>query len=135
MFDLHTNLALASVTVAPSPATSGTTFSMANGDAAMFPDPAGSGNTAYNVVFFPTGVNPTQATGEIGRITAKGAADSGGAGHTQFTIARTQESSGARTVIVGDQVMIGNTKQSLLNIEAPLLNFFPFVVSDRKSVV
>jgi hypothetical protein len=113
-FDQHTNTALAPVTVAPSPATSGTTISVSNANAAMFPTPTGTG---YNLVVFPTNTNPTQLNSEIVRLTAKGAADSGGAGNTQFTITRIQESSSARSIIVTDNIMIGSTAKVFTDIE------------------
>lgn len=114
MSDVHANFGYGVVTVAPSPATSGTALSVSNADAAAFPDPA-SGE--YNVTVWPDASQPTNGTAEILRFTAKGAADSGGAGHTQFTITRTQESTSARIVIIGDQLAISITKKTLTDVE------------------
>lgn len=111
MVDAHNNLAYGLVTVAPSPASSGTTLSIAQADAAAFSDPA-SGE--YNGVVWPTGSMPTKLNAEIVRITAK-AAPSGG--NVQFTITRTQEGTSARTILVGDQFIAGFTAKNLTDIE------------------
>lgn len=116
MPDAHANFAVApgGVTVAPSPAASGTTLSISNSDAAAFPDPASG---AYNVTIWPTGEQPLTSNAEIVRFTAKGAADSGGAGNTQFTIDREEEGTSARTIVTGDQVAMTITKKVLTDAE------------------
>lgn len=113
-FDAHKNFAYAHVSVAPSPATSGTTFSTTNSEAALLDDPSSG---AYNATIWAANQLPLSTNAEIVRITAKGAADSGGAGHTQFTISRTQESTSARSIQVGDQIAVSITRKVIKDIE------------------
>jgi len=101
--DARKNFALSTVATAPSPATSGTSLVLNAGDGANFPA------APFNAVIWPTGANPTRANAEIVRVTAKST--------DTLTITRTQESSSARTVIVGDQIMAGLTSKSLSDIE------------------
>ena len=110
-FDQHANFGYGVVTVAPIPASSGTTFSMSEAQAAYFPDPA-SGE--YNIVIWAFGAIPITTNAEIARVTAK-ASPSGG--NVQFTITRTQEGSSARAIIVGDQVALAITKKTIKDIE------------------
>ncbi len=111
MSDYVKNFVYGVVSVAPSPATSGTSLSLSDADAAVFPDPATVG--AYNVVVWPAGTKPLTANAEIVRITAK-ASPSGG--NTAFTITRTQESTNARTVVVGDQIALNLTAKTIEDI-------------------
>lgn len=111
MSDYVKNFVYGVVSVAPSPATSGTSLSLSDADAAVFPDPATVG--AYNVVVWPAGTKPLTANAEIVRITAK-ASPSGG--NTAFTITRTQESTSARTVVVGDQIALNLTAKTITDI-------------------
>lgn len=112
VFDTHTNFAYGAVTVAPSPASSGTTLSISTGDAANFPDPGAA--SPYNVIVFPTGTNPLSSNAEIVRVTAKA---SPFGGNVQYTIVRTQESSSARSILVGDQICNAVTAKALTDIE------------------
>lgn len=119
------NFGYATVAIAPSPATSGTTLSLTNTLAARFADPATVG--AYNVVVWAANQDPLPSNSEVIRITAKGAADSGGTGYTQFTIARLQEqdaanSMTARSIQVGDQIAANITKKTLADIQTILPN-------------
>jgi hypothetical protein len=117
-YDPLANFVYGVVAIVPSPAASGTTLSLTNAAATIFPDPASVG--AYNVTIWPTAVQPLSSNAEIVRITAKGADDSGGAGYVEFTITRTQESSSARTILVGDQIAATITKKTLLDIQQGL---------------
>src|SRR5438105_2262796 len=90
MPDAHANFAYSTVATAPSPATSGTSLVVASGDGAKFPA------TPFNVTIWPAGTQPTTANAEIARVTTR-ATDT-------LTITRAQESTSARTVIVGDQI-------------------------------
>src|SRR6266496_699956 len=121
-YDSHSNFVFARVTVAPSPATTGTTIGVSNADAALFPDPQGSGNTAYNPTVWPANQQPLSTNSEVLRFTAKGAADSAGTGNTQFTIQRLQEQNTAgtmtaRSIQVGDWIGINITKKWFTDIE------------------
>lgn len=101
--DLRKNFAYSTVATAPSPASSGTSLVVAAADGAKFPA------VSFNAIIWPAGVQPTTANAEIVRVTAK-ATDT-------FTITRTQESTSARTVVVGDQIAAGLTDKSLKDIE------------------
>jgi|SRR5665213_432272 len=116
-FDSHNLLAYGTITVAPSPDTSGTTLSMSNADAAQFSDP--SVTAPYNATDWPTATPlPLIGNSEIIRITAKGAANSGGSGNTEFTIVRVQEGSSARAITIGDQIANTETPKTLTDIES-----------------
>ncbi len=90
-FDNHANLAASTIATAPSPATSGTTLTVATGTGALFP------TAPFNCTIWPTGAQATAANSEIIRVTSKGSGDN-------WTIQRTQESTSARAIIVGDQI-------------------------------
>jgi hypothetical protein len=120
-FDGHFNLGYATIGVAPSPASSGTTIGISNSLAARFPDPATVGK--YNGVVWPANQLPLPTNAEFIRFAAKGASDSAGAGYTQYTIERLveQDAAGsmtARTIQVGDQVHAGPTKKWFIDIES-----------------
>jgi parallel beta-helix repeat protein len=119
-YDPHFNLGYATIGVAPSPATSGTTIGIANSLADRFPDPGSVGE--YNVTIWAPNTLPTPVNSEIVRFTAKGAVDSAGTGYTQYTIERLteQDASGsmtARTIVVGDWVIASITKKTIEDIE------------------
>lgn len=114
IFDSHENFSFGVITVAPSPATSGTTLSMSNSDAAKMPNPA---TANYNLVVWQKNTQPTSGVSEIIRVTARGVADSGGVGNTQFTIVRAQEGSSARVIVIGDWAGNNITKKWVTDIE------------------
>jgi hypothetical protein len=115
MSDYAKNFVYGVVTTAPSPATTGTTIKMSDADAAVFPDPATVGVGAYDVTVWPAGTKPLTANAEIVRITAKGASSGG---ETVFTITRQQQSTSARTVVVGDQIAMTITAKTVADIIA-----------------
>lgn len=102
MPDAYANFALSLVATAPSPATTGTSLVVTTGQGAWFPTPP------FNATIWPAGVLPTPANAEIVRVTAV-------AGNT-FTIARAQEGSTARTVIVGDQIAATITARTMTDV-------------------
>jgi hypothetical protein len=106
MIDPAANFAYGVVTTAPSPADTGTTLSISETEAANYPDPASVGE--YNVVVWPDGEKPLSSNAEIVRFTAKAAASGG---EVEFTIEREQEDTSARSIIVGDQLIIAITKK------------------------
>lgn len=83
------NFTYSTVAVAPSPATSGTSLTVSSGDGALFV----SGRPA---VIYPSGEAPLTTNAEIVTVSAV-------VGDV-LTIVREQESTSARTVIVGDQI-------------------------------
>ncbi len=102
--DAHKNFAYSTVATAPSPATSGTTLTVATGEGANFPA------APFNVTVWPVGTRPTNANAEILRVTNKGTGDN-------WTITRTQESTSARTIVVGDQIAATITSLTLTDAE------------------
>lgn len=113
-FDSKSNFGFGLVAIAPSPATTGTTFSMTNAEAALMPDPSTSN---YNLTIWQNNKRPILSNTEIVRVTARGAANSGGTGFTQFTITRQQEGTSARSIVSGDFVGNNITKKSFDDIE------------------
>ena len=108
--DAHTNLAFTTVATAPSPASSGTTLTVATGAGALFP------TAPFNVTVSPA--SATRATiasqAEILRVTSKGSGDN-------WTISRAAAGpNAARSIVVGDEVYLAMTKQVLDDIEGPL---------------
>lgn len=93
------NFSYSTVLTAPSPATSGTSLVLASGEGSLFPDPASVGS--FPIVIWPTGVNPLSTNAEIALVTARTS--------DTLTITRAQESTAARTVVAGDQVMYAPT--------------------------
>jgi hypothetical protein len=93
------NLAISTVATAPDPAASGTTLIVATGHGTRFPDPATDGS--FPVTIWPTASQPDPSNAEIASCTAR-------TGDT-LTITRAQEGTSARTVIVGDQIMLAIT--------------------------
>mgnify|MGYP000033994717 CR=1 FL=1 len=103
MPDLHKNFAYSVVATAPSPASSGTSLVVTAGEGALFP------TVPFNATIWPTATQPISTNAEIVRVTAI-ATDT-------LTIIRAQESSSARTVIVGDQIAATITNKTLTDAE------------------
>jgi parallel beta-helix repeat protein len=116
-FDAKSNFGFGLVAIAPSPATTGTTFSMTNAEAALMPDPSVAN---YNLTIWQNNKRPMGSNAEIIRVTARGAANSGGAGFTQFTITRQQEGTSARTIVSGDFVGNNMTKKWFDDVETSI---------------
>jgi hypothetical protein len=106
VFDAHKNFAWSLVATAPSPASSGTSLIITAGQGANFPA------APFNAVICPAGSLPTPANAEIVRVT--------NVSTDTFTITRAQESSSARTVVVGDQIFAAITAKTLTDVEALL---------------
>lgn len=104
-FDAHKNFAVSLIAVAPTPAASGTTFSITPGDGALFPA------VPFNAVIWPAGTHPTAANAEIVRVMASGTGDN-------WTATRTTETSNARSIAVGDQICAAITAKTLTDVEA-----------------
>lgn len=102
MPDAHANFAYSLVTVAPVPAASGLSLTVANG--AVFPA------VPFNAVVCPVGVLPLAANAEIVRVTGNAAG--------VLTILRQQESTSARAILVGDALFAAVTKKTLTDAEA-----------------
>lgn len=104
MPDNHKNFAVSLVATAPSPATSGTTLSVTTGEGALFPA------VPFNASIWPANAAPTAANAEVVRVTARST--------DALTIVRAQESSTARTVIVGDKIAASVTAKTLTDVES-----------------
>jgi hypothetical protein len=104
-FDAHTNFAYSTVATAPSPASSGTSLTVAGGTGVLFPTPP-----PFNAVVWPAGAHPEKANAEIVRVTAIPSTDT-------LTILREQEGTTARAIEVGDQIRAWITNWTLSNIE------------------
>src|SRR3990172_6513068 len=104
IFDAHKNFAYSTVATAPSPAASGTSLVVAAGDGAKFP------TVPFNATVWPVSVQPTTANAEIVRVTTIST--------DTFTITRTQESTSARTIVVGDQIAATITEKTLTDVES-----------------
>jgi hypothetical protein len=102
-FDAHANFGVSSVAVAPSPATTGTSLTVATGEGTRFPA------APFNVTLAPAGVLATPANAEIVRVTARSG--------DVLTITRAQEGSVARAVVVGDLCVASITAKALQDIE------------------
>lgn len=104
--DNRLNFSYSTVATAPSPATSGTSLVVASGDGAIFPA------VSFNAVIWPAGEQPTTTNAEIVRVT--------NVSTDTFTIDREEESTSARTVVIGDQIMAGVTKKMIDDIETDI---------------
>ncbi len=120
MADAHKNFAYSTVKTAPSPATSGTTLTVEDGDALKFP-PVPFNATVWAASSQPTQTGNTNTTAEIVRVTD--------IQDDEFTIIRQQESSENRTIIVGDQIAATTTNKTLTEAEAPLTYWSPLHVA------
>ncbi len=103
-FDAHNNFAYSTVATAPSPASSGTSLVVHAGDGALFPA------APFNATVWPVGVQPLTTNAEIVRVT--------NVSTDTLTIVRAQESSSARSIVVGDQIAVTITKKVITDIEA-----------------
>lgn len=104
--DLVQNFGYSTVAVAPSPATSGTTLTVAAGDGEEFP-PA-----PFNLIVWPApGPIPLDTNAEIVRVTSVST--------DTFTIVRqttTETSNASRAILVGDQVMLAGSAKTITDI-------------------
>lgn len=119
--DAHANFPLSTVATAPSPATSGTSLVVGSGHGTRFPA------VPFNATIKPAGIDPDPSNAEIVRVTAITT--------DTFTITRAQESSSARTVIVGDQIYAGITKKTLTDIETTVVTSLPGSPLNGDSVI
>ncbi len=103
MPDSHKNFSYSTVATAPSPATSGTSLVVAAADGTKFP------TVPFNATVWPAATQPTSTNAEVVRVTTIST--------DTFTITRAQESSSARTVVVGDQIAATVTAKTLTDVE------------------
>lgn len=103
MADAHKNFAYSTIATAPSPADSGTSLVVESGHGTRFPA------VSFNAVVWPAGAIPIPTNAEIVRVT--------NITTDTFTITRTQESTSARTIVVGDQIAATVTALTLTDVE------------------
>lgn len=103
MSDAHKNFAYSTVATAPSPASSGTSLTVQSGDGALFPA------VPFNATVWPTGALPLSSNAEIVRVTNRST--------DTLTITRAQESSSARSIVIGDQIAATITAKTLTDVE------------------
>lgn len=108
-YDTHGNFAYGTVVTAPSPATTGTVIVIGTSTFADFPSPT----TAYNCTDWPTGTFPLSSNAEIVRVLSKGTGGTLG-------VSRNAESSGTRSIAVGDQFAMTITKKVITDVEASI---------------
>jgi hypothetical protein len=106
LFDNHKNFAYSTVATAPSPADSGTSLTVETGHGSRFPAPS------FNATVWPVGEQPAVDNAEIVRIT--------GVAGDVLTIARAQEGTSARSIVVGDQIAATITAKTLTDVENAL---------------
>lgn len=106
MADAHKNFAYGTILTAPSPATSGTSFVLNGGQGSIMPA------VPFNGTVWPAGAQPTVSNAEIVRVTAIST--------DTLTIVRAQETTSARTVVVGDQFAAGITVKAITDVEAAI---------------
>jgi hypothetical protein len=104
--DAHANLAISTVAVAPSPATSGTSLTVATGHGTRFPAPP------FNATVQAAGALADPTNAEIVRVTAI-------VGDV-LTVVRAQEGTTARAIGVGDLLYAAITAKAFTDIEALL---------------
>jgi hypothetical protein len=112
-FDAHTNFAVSTVAVLPSPAVSGTSLTVASGEGARFPA------APFNATIAPIAAQPTPANAEIVRVTARTG--------DVLTIARAQEATAARTIQIGDLIAATITARTLTAIEGARGSWVPSI--------
>lgn len=115
-FDPHKNFSYSTVLTAPSPATSGTSLVVQAADGTKFPTPP------FNATVWPTAANPTGTNAEIVRVT--------GVATDTFTIVRAQETTTARSIIVGDQIAATVTAKTLTDVETASTGSLVFNAND-----
>lgn len=104
LFDAHANFAYSTVATAPSPASSGTSLIVGAGQGTRFPA------VPFNAAVWPANQIPTPDNSEIVRVT--------NISTDTLTIARAEEGSNARTIVVGDQIAATITTKTLTDLEA-----------------
>src|SRR5688500_14091111 len=105
-FDVLENFSYGTVSVAPSPAASGTALTLQTGEGALFPSPGVTGG--YNITLYPPDTGPLLSNAEIVRVT--------GIAGDALTFTRAQEGTSAKSVAVGWQVAFAPTAKTMQDI-------------------
>jgi hypothetical protein len=110
-FDYHPNFGQSNVAVAPSTPTAGTSLTITTGDVARLNLVA-----PFNMVMAPSGAQASTTNAEIVRVT-------GIAGDVLTIVRNTAGETNNtfnRTVLVGDQIYVGDTSKLFTDIEAAI---------------
>jgi hypothetical protein len=121
MADPHKNFAYSTILTAPSPATTGTSLTVGDGQGALFPP------VPFNATIWPTAAQPLSTTAEIVQVTA--------ILDDTFTIVRAMEGSTARTVVIGDQIAATITNATLTAAENVFSTWSPYYMGSAQSGV
>lgn len=118
MVRVHTDLSRVAISVAPSPATSGTSLGVSDANAAYLPD-----TYPYWATLVPTGVAPTRANSEIVKVTG----GSSSAGTTTLTIVRAQGTpvTTAKTVTTSFDIYDANSAEANIGLNSLVINETP----------
>lgn len=118
MTRVHTDLSRVAISVAPSPATSGTSLGVTDANAAYLPD-----TYPYWAVLVPVNAAPTRANSEIVKVT--GGSSSGGT--TTLTITRAQGTpvTTAKTVTTSFDIYDANSTEALGTVLSVVVNETP----------
>lgn len=113
MTRIHTDLSRVPISVAPSPATSGTSLGVTDANAAYLPD-----TYPYWAVLVPTGAAPTRSNSEVVKVT--GGSSSGGT--TTLTIVRAQgiPVTTAQTVTTSFDIYDANSAEALPQVSSEI---------------
>lgn len=123
-FDTHSNLASATILLAPTPVLSGETFVVGTSEGDLF-----AANMPCTI--YPNGVQPSRANAEIGYIT--------GVSGDELTITRGQEGTTAKPVDAGWKILAGPTVKTFTDIEEAISTAdkhfeYPFLTSSVVTV-
>lgn len=118
MTRVHCDLSRVPISVAPSPATSGTSLGVTDTNAAYLPD-----TYPYWATLVPTGVAPTRANSEIVKVTA----GSSSGGTTTLTIVRAQgiPVTTAQTVTTSFDIYDANSAEANIGLNSLIINETP----------
>lgn len=103
------NLGYATIAVAPSPATSGTSLTVANGLGSLFP------SSNFTVTIYPPNTPPLASNAEICLVSSRTG--------DVFTIVRAQEGTTAKTIATGWQIANTATKIAFTDIQNAMIQF------------
>ena len=118
------NFAITTVSVAPSPATTGTSLTVTLSAGELFPD------TPFNVTVWPNGETPVTSNAEILTVTDRSG--------DVFTITRQQESTNSRSILVGDQIaatITAKTAHNINNSNSVVTSASPYTVDEWDDVI
>jgi hypothetical protein len=118
------NFAVTTVATAPTPATTGTSLTVATSAGVLFPD------TPFNATVWPIGAIPLVDNAEIVKVT--------NITGDVFTITRQQESTNSRAIQVGDQIaatITAKTAHDIKNLNSVETSASPYTVQELDDAI